>query len=114
MITQEKEESMDTRIAVFKGERIRKTIHKSEWWFSVIDVIEVLTGTQRPRKYWNDLKKKIKKEGYNELSDKIGQLKLMSSDGKFYVTDCVKTMGPFLFFMKNRNGPIIYHYLQNT
>jgi len=84
-------EHMETRIAVFKGKRIRKTIHKSEWWFSVIDVIEVLTGTQRPRKYWNDLKKKIKKEGYNELSDKIGQLKLMSSDGKFYVTDCVNT-----------------------
>ena len=82
---------METRIAVFKGKRIRKTIHKSEWWFSVIDVIEVLTGTQRPRKYWNDLKKNIKKEGYNELSDKIGQLKLMSSDGKFYVTDCVNT-----------------------
>ncbi len=40
----------------------------------VIDVIEVLTGTQRFRKYWNDLKKKIKKNGYNELSDKIGQL----------------------------------------
>jgi DNA-damage-inducible protein D len=82
---------METRIAVFKGERIRKIIHKSEWWFSVIDVIEVLTDTQRPRKYWNDLKKKIKKEGYSELSDKIGQLKLMSSDGKFYVTDCVNT-----------------------
>jgi len=82
---------METKIAVFKGERIRKTIHKSEWWFSVIDVIEVLTGTRRPRKYWNDLKRKIRKEGYNELSDKIGQLKLVSSDGKFYVTDCVNT-----------------------
>lgn len=82
---------METKIAVFKGKRMRKTIHKGEWWFSVIDVIEVLTGTQRPRKYWNDLKKKIMKEGYSELSDFIGQLKLMSSDGKYYVTDCANT-----------------------
>jgi len=65
---------MDTKIAIFKGQKVRKTIYKNEWWFSVIDVIGVLTGTQRPRKYWNDLKKKIKKEGYNELSDFIGQL----------------------------------------
>jgi len=82
---------METKIAVFRGKRIRKVIHNNEWWFSVIDVIEVLAGTQRPRKYWSDLKKKINKEGYNELSDKIGQLKLLSSDGKFYLTDCVNT-----------------------
>jgi hypothetical protein len=86
-----KEEKMEAKIAVFKGKKIRKVIHNNEWWFSVIDVIEVLTGTQRPRKYWNDLKKKIMKEGYNELSDKIGQLKLISSDGKYYTTDCVNT-----------------------
>ncbi|HNX82616.1 MAG TPA: Bro-N domain-containing protein [Candidatus Omnitrophota bacterium] len=82
---------METKIAMLKGQKIRKTIHKNEWWFSVIDVIEVLTGSQRPRKYWNDLKKKIKGEGYNELSDFIGQLKLMSFDGKYYLTDCVNT-----------------------
>ncbi len=82
---------METRIAIFKGRKIRKTIHRNEWWFSVIDAIEVLAGTQRPRKYWSDLKKKIAKEGYNELSDKIGQLKLMSADGKYYMTDCVNT-----------------------
>lgn len=82
---------METKIAVFKGQKVRKVIHNNEWWFSVIDVIEVLTGTGRPRKYWNDLKKKIKKEGYDELSDKIGQLKLMSLDGKYYLTDCVNT-----------------------
>jgi hypothetical protein len=46
----------------------------------------VLTGTDRPRKYWNDLKTKLKKEG-SELSEKIGQLKMQSSDGKFYNTD---------------------------
>jgi DNA-damage-inducible protein D len=65
-----------TKIAVFKGKEIRKTIHNNEWWFSITDVIEALTGTERPRKYWNDLKKKLKKEGYSEVSEKIGQLKL--------------------------------------
>lgn len=80
-----------TKIAIFKGKKVRKIIFQNEWWFSVIDVIEVLTGTDRPRKYWNDLKTKIVKEGYNELSDKIGQLKLQSSDGKFYETDCANT-----------------------
>jgi len=51
-----------TRIAIFKGKKIRKTIHKNEWWFSVIDVIETLTETERPRKYWNDLKIKLIKK----------------------------------------------------
>ncbi|GBE05239.1 hypothetical protein BMS3Abin10_00862 [bacterium BMS3Abin10] len=82
---------METSIAVFKGKQIRKTIHNNEWWFSIIDVIEVLTGTERPRKYWNDLKKKLADEGYDELSEKIGQLKIQSADGKYYKTDCSNT-----------------------
>jgi hypothetical protein len=57
----------------------------------VVDVIDALTGTDRPRKYWSDLKKKIVVEGYVELSENIGQLKLLSSDGKKYFTDCVNT-----------------------
>lgn len=81
----------DTKIAIFKNKQIRKTIHKNEWWFSVIDIIEALTGTDRQRKYWNDLKTKIIKEGYSELSEKVGQLKLESSDGKKYLTDCTNT-----------------------
>ncbi len=86
---------MGTSIAVFKGKEIRKTIHNNEWWFSIIDIIEALTGSDRPRKYWNDLKKKLLQEGYAELSEKIGQLKLQSSDGKFYATDCANTEGIF-------------------
>ncbi len=82
---------VENRLAIFEGKRIRKTIHNNEWWFSIIDVIEVLTGSDRPRKYWNDLKKKLAQEGYDELSEKIGQLKLQSSDGKFYNTDCANT-----------------------
>ncbi|PIU03989.1 phage antirepressor protein [Candidatus Shapirobacteria bacterium CG08_land_8_20_14_0_20_39_18] len=80
-----------TKIAIFKGKEIRKVIFNNEWWFSVVDVVEALTETDRPRKYWSDLKTKITEEGYSELSEKIGQLKLKSTDGKFYETDCANT-----------------------
>ncbi|MDA2936534.1 Bro-N domain-containing protein [Patescibacteria group bacterium AH-259-L05] len=82
---------MKTKIAIFKGKKIRKTIYKNEWWFSIIDIIEALTGTERPRKYWNDLKKKLADEGYFEVSENIGQLKLLANDGKKYLTDCANT-----------------------
>ena len=80
-----------TQIAIFKGKSIRKTIHDDQWWFSVIDIVEALTDSARPRKYWSDLKKKLIKEGYNEVSEKIGQLKLASADGKTRATDCANT-----------------------
>src|SRR3990167_4529102 len=84
-------QKLTTKIEIFQKKEIRKIIHNGEWWFSIIDVIEVLVGTERPRKYWNDLKKKLFEEGYVELSEKIGQLKLQASDGKFYETDCANT-----------------------
>lgn len=80
-----------TRIALFKGKKIRKMIYRDEWWFSIIDVIEALTGTERPRKYWNDLKKKLIKEGYPEVSENIGQLKIEAPDRKMRLTDCANT-----------------------
>ncbi len=83
--------SPSTKIALFRGKQIRKAIYKNEWWFSIVDVVEVLTGSERPRKYWNDLKKKLGEEGFLELSEKIGQLKLESLDGKYYLTDCANT-----------------------
>lgn len=79
------------KISIFKGKKVRKIIYHNEWWFSIIDVVEALTETDRPRKYWSDLKTKLIKEGYSELSDKIGQLKLESPDGKKYLTDCTNT-----------------------
>jgi|SRR3989344_114479 len=84
-------EIVTTKIAVFQKKEIRKIIHKNEWWFSVTDIIEALTGTQRPRKYWNDLKKKLIKEGYFEVSENIGQLKIAAPDGKKRETDCANT-----------------------
>jgi len=80
-----------SKIAVFQKKEIRKTIYKNEWWFSIIDIIEALTGTERPRKYWNDLKKKLIQEGYFEVSENIGQLKLAAPDGKMRETDCANT-----------------------
>ena len=85
---------MDNAIAVFQGKNIRRTWFNDEWWFSVVDIIEVLTETGRARKYWSDLKKRLTEEGF-ELSAKIGQLKLMSNDGKEYLTDCVNTKNAF-------------------
>src|SRR3990167_3330129 len=81
----------ETHLAVFRGKKIRRILHNNEWWFSIVDIVEELTGTERPRKYWSDLKKRLLEEGYSELSEKIGQLKLQSTDGKYYETDCANT-----------------------
>ncbi len=82
----------ENAIKIFEQKQVRThwDEEKELWYISVIDVIEVLTGTDRPRKYWSDLKAKLKKEG-SELSEKIGQLKMQSSDGKFYKTDVANT-----------------------
>ena len=80
------------QIAIFEGSQIRRhwDEEKELWYFSVMDIIQILAQTERPRKYWNDLKNKLKKEG-SELSEKIGQLKMQASDGKFYLTDVLDT-----------------------
>jgi len=82
----------ETAIKLFEQKQIRSVWKDDEdkWYFSITDVIEVLTGTDRPRKYWSDLKAKLQKEG-SELSEKIGQLKLQSADGKLYKTDVADT-----------------------
>ena len=79
------------RVAVFEGKHIRKIIHEGGWWFAVIDIMEVLTGSSIPKRYWSDLKRKLAKEGYSELYEKIVQLKFAAADGKFYATDCADT-----------------------
>jgi hypothetical protein len=79
-------------IQIFEDKKVRTLWDEEQekWYFSIIDVIEILVGSDRPRKYWSDLKTKLKKEG-SELSEKIGQLKIMSTDGKFYKTDVADT-----------------------
>ena len=74
---------MENSIQLFEDKKVRTLWNESEekWYFSIIDVIEVLTNTDRPRKYWGDLKSKLQKEG-SQLSEKIGQLKVLAPDGK--------------------------------
>ena len=81
-------------IVVFEDKNIRRTWFKEEWWFSVVDIIGVLTQTDRARKYWSDLKIKLAEEGF-EVSEKIGQLKLLAEDGKVRLTDCSNTKNMF-------------------
>jgi len=79
-------------VAIFEGSQIRRhwDAEKELWYFSVMDIIQTLAKTNRPRKYWNDLKTKLKNEG-SELSGKIGQLKMKAIDGKYYLTDVADT-----------------------
>ena len=83
---------MKNKIQLFEEKKVRTVWddETEEWYFSVIDVVEVLTDSDRSRKYWNDLKKKLKTEG-SELSEKIGQLKMKSPDGKMRLTDVANT-----------------------
>ena len=83
----------NSSIQLFEDQKIRTAwdAEKEEWYFSIIDVISVLTGTANPRRYWSDLKRKLKAEGANELYERIVQLKMLSSDGKRYKTDVANT-----------------------
>jgi len=83
---------LDRRIQIFDDKQVRThwDSEQEKWFMSITDVIEILTGTDRPRKYWSDLKSKLKKEG-SELSEKIGQLKMEAEDGKMRITDVADT-----------------------
>ncbi len=84
---------METSIAIFKGKGIRKIIHKNEWWFSIVDVVAVLTDSANPRDYWYKMKIRVKDEDGAELSTLCRQLKLIAPDGKSRETDCANTAG---------------------
>jgi hypothetical protein len=81
----------ETAIALIEEQAdasIRRVYVADRWYFSIIDVVGFLTGNKRPRKYWSDLKVKLTSEGFSQLSEKIGQLKMPSpADGKMYATD---------------------------
>jgi len=80
------------KIQMFQKQKVRThwDDKKELWYFSIIDVIAILADNPRPRKYWSDLKKKLKGEG-SELSEKIGQLKMKATDGKMRLTDVADT-----------------------
>ncbi|MBI1821580.1 MAG: Bro-N domain-containing protein [Nitrospirae bacterium] len=83
-----------TKIALFKGRKIRKIIHHNEWWFSVVDVCEALTDSVNAGAYWRKLKQRLTEEG-SEVVTFCHGLKLEASDGKKYETDCSDTEGVF-------------------
>lgn len=81
-----------TAIKLFEEKKVRSLWSEEEekWYFSIVDVIEALTDSARPRKYWSDLKSKLNIEG-SELSENIGQLKMQAEDGKMRLTDVADT-----------------------
>jgi prophage antirepressor-like protein len=82
-----------TAIALFEGKKIRKVIQNGEWWFSVVDVVQVLTDSSNPNDYWYRAKIRVKDEERLELSTICRQLKLEAPDGKNYETDCANREG---------------------
>ena len=83
------EEEENQHIAIFKGKKIRKTLHNKEWWFSVVDICGVLTESPDPGAYWRKLKQRLLAEG-SEVVTICHGLKLVASDGKRYETDCTE------------------------
>lgn len=86
------------QIVLFKGKNIRRTLHNKEWWFSVVDVVKVLTEQEDnlvARKYWNKLAQRLRDEGGGELVTFCHQLKLEAEDGKMRETDCATPEGLF-------------------
>ena len=85
---------MENKIKLFENKKIRAVwnAEAEEWYFSVVDVVEVLTDSPNPRKYWSVLKTRLKTEG-SELATNCSQLKLQAADGKFYKTDVLDTKG---------------------
>ena len=84
-----------TAVALFKGKKIRKTLHNNEWWFSVTDVVEVLTDSSNARDYWYKTKTRLENDEKVQLSTICRQLKLEAPDGKKYKTDCSDIEGIF-------------------
>lgn len=84
--------TQEDRIVVFQEKTIRRNWHNDEWWFSVIDIVAVLSGSDNPKRYWSDLKRKLAQEaGSEQPYEKIVRLKLQAPDGKQRATDCANT-----------------------
>ncbi len=83
------------KTVVFKGNQIRRVFRDEKWWFSVIDVVAVLTESDNPRDYWYKMKVREKEEASVQLSTFCRQLKLTAPDGKKRITDCSDIEGMF-------------------
>ncbi len=85
-------DNKQNEIKIFEDKKVR-TLWEAEqekWYFSIVDVVAVLTDSQNPRKYWSVLKTRLKAEG-SQLATNCSQLKMQSADGKFYLTDVADT-----------------------
>lgn len=82
--------TQENKLVIFQDSKIRRIWHNEEWYFSVVDVVAVLTESKDSKDYWYRLKKRELEQGI-ELSTNCRQLKLPSSDGKSYLTDCANT-----------------------
>lgn len=80
-----------SKIALFEAKKIRKILFQDEWWFSVSDIISILTNSVDPLAYWRKLKERLLKEGGNETVTKCHALKMLANDGKMRLTDCANT-----------------------
>lgn len=109
-----KQDKMHLINKIFNNEEIRTVWDKDEekYYISVVDIITVLTKSTRPRKYWTDLKSKLNEEG-NEVSEKIGQLKLKSQDGKYRLTDVcdIEEMFRIIESIPSKNAESIKQWL---
>ncbi len=83
----------NSNLIPFGGKEIRKVWHNEQWYFSIIDVIEVLTDSPTPSKYWGKVKNRMKEETLKDLSPNWGKVKMEALDGKSYPTDCANTQG---------------------
>lgn len=91
-----------SNIKLFESKQIRSEWSESEqkWYFAIIDIVEILTESNNPRRYWSDLKRKLNSEGFSQLYEIIVQLKMVSSDGKKYVTDCADAKSQKGFYIR--------------
>ena len=92
---EEKENEGETHIAIFNGKSIRRKLVDNKWFFSVVDIVGVLTDSDNPRNYWSMLKQREKESSGIELSTNCVQLKLIAEDGKLRETDVADTEGIF-------------------
>lgn len=84
----------DTKIAILKGKKIRKTLYQNEWWFSIVDICGVLTDRVDSESYWRKLKQRLAEEGC-EVETICNRLKVEVSNGEMRKTDCVNAEGMF-------------------
>ncbi|MFH0700870.1 MAG: Bro-N domain-containing protein [Candidatus Woesearchaeota archaeon] len=85
----------DKALVVFEGKKIRRVWYKERWWFSVVDIVGILSESEAPRNYWKVLKHRLTQEGANETVTNCNQLKLLAEDGKLRETDCATTKNMF-------------------